>query len=91
MKELFDYAHIVVMTRPSLELKPLIDFYADKQVDDRQSLKSCASGKIYFQQVTQLDISATFIRQTIAEKKNPSFLLPESVIKYIQAKQLYQA
>ena len=87
---LFDYAHIVVMTRPNFELEPLSDFYTDKLVNDRQSLKLCPSGKIYFQQVTQLDISATSIRQMFAEQENTSFLLPESVIKYIQAKRLYR-
>lgn len=88
---LFDYAHIVVMTRPGYKPDSLIDFYLDRQVDDRHSLKSCPSGKIYFQQVTQLEISASFIRKAVAEQKNISFLLPESVIEYIQAKRLYRA
>lgn len=88
---LFDYAHIVVMTRPNFEPVSLADFYTDKRVDDRQSLKSCPNGKIYFQQVTQLDISATAIRQIFAENKSARFLMPDSVIEYIQAKQLYFA
>jgi len=88
---LFDYAHIVVMTRPAFKPEALVNFYADRLVNDKHSLKSCASGKIYFQQVTQLDISATFIRQTFAMQRNPSFLLPEAVIEYIQAKKLYKA
>jgi nicotinate-nucleotide adenylyltransferase len=88
---LFDYAHIVVMTRPAFKPESLVNFYADRLVNDKHSLKSCASGKIYFQQVTQLDISATFIRQIFAMQRNPSFLLPEAVIEYIQAKQLYKA
>ncbi|MBT3812876.1 MAG: nicotinate-nucleotide adenylyltransferase [Gammaproteobacteria bacterium] len=88
---LFDYAHIVVVTRPGFKSEELLDCYIDRQVDDRHSLKSCPSGKIYFQQVTQLDISASLIRKTIAEGKNSSFLLPESVIEYIQANGLYQA
>lgn len=88
---LFDYAHIVVMTRPGYKPDSLINFYLDRQVDDRHSLKSCPSGKIYFQQVTQLEISASFIRKAVAEQKNISFLLPESVIEYIQAKRLYRA
>ncbi|MBT4146769.1 MAG: nicotinic acid mononucleotide adenylyltransferase, partial [Gammaproteobacteria bacterium] len=87
----FDYAHIVVVTRPGFKSEELLDCYIDRQVDDRHSLKSCPSGKIYFQQVTQLDISASLIRKTIAEGKNSSFLLPESVIEYIQANGLYQA
>ena len=88
-QKLSDYAHIVVMTRPGFAPDPLPGFYTDKRVDDRQSLKSCPSGKIYFQQVTQLDISATAIRKMLAENKSARFLLPESVIDYIQAKRLY--
>ncbi|TXL20663.1 nicotinic acid mononucleotide adenylyltransferase [Methylococcaceae bacterium HT5] len=90
-QSLFDYAHIVVMTRPGFKADTLLGFYANRQVDDRHSLKTCPSGKIYFQHVTQLDISASFIRQMIAEQKNVSFLLPESVIKYIQAEKIYRA
>jgi len=88
-QSLCEYAHIVVMTRPGFEADPLPDFYTDKRVNDRQSLKSCPSGKIYFQQVTQLDISATAIRQIFAENRSARFLLPESVIEFIQAKRLY--
>ena len=90
-QSLCNYAHIVVMTRPHFEPEPLVDFFKDKLVDDRQSLKSCPGGKIYFQRVTQLDISATLIRQMFADKKNTSFLLPESVIDFIQANRLYRA
>ena len=87
---IFNYAHIVVMTRPLYELESLSDFYSDKLVENRHSLKSSPSGKIYFQQVTQLDIAATLIREMFAEQKSTSFLLPECVIKYIQAKRLYR-
>lgn len=88
---LFGYAHIVVMIRPGYKPDKLIDFYTDRQVDNKGSLKSCSSGKFYFQQVTQLAISASLIRKNFAQQKNNSFLLPEAVIKYIQAKQLYKA
>lgn len=90
-QRLFDYAHIVVMTRPGSLPDMAMDFYQERQVYDRQSLKLCSSGKIYFQEVTQLDISASMIRKKLAEHKNISFLVPELVIKYIQAQQLYCA
>jgi len=90
-QKLFDYAHIVVITRPLIMPTMLDNFYRQRQVSDIHSLKYATSGKIYFQQVTQLDISATSIRRTFAEHKNPSFLLPESVIEYIQAHHLYSA
>ena len=86
---LFEYAHIVVMTRPQFTPIALADFYSNKLVHDRQSLKSSPNGRIYFQEVTQLDISATAIRQLFAENKNTRFLLPDTVIDFIQAKRLY--
>jgi nicotinate-nucleotide adenylyltransferase len=90
-QELFDYAHIVVMTRPHFILTALPDFYNDKLITVRESLKSCVSGKLFFQKVRDLDISATDIRNAFMEHKNPSFLLPESIIEYIRAHDLYSA
>jgi len=86
---LFDYAHIVVMTRPQFIRDNLIDFYSDKLVTSRESLNLSVSGKIFFQKVRDLDISATDIRNAFIENKNPSFLLPESIIEYIRAHKLY--
>ncbi len=90
-QDLFDYAHIVVMTRPQFIPRALPDFYNDKLVTVRESLKSCVSGKIFFQKVRELDISATDIRHAFIEHKNPSFLLPEPIIEYIRAHNLYSA
>ncbi len=89
-QDIFNYAHIVIMTRPFYKPEPLSGFCSEKLVEDRQSLKCTPSGKIYFQQVTQLDISATLIRKMFAEQKSTRFLLPECVIKYIQEKRLYR-
>jgi len=88
-QDLFLYAHIVVMTRPQFTPVALDDFYKNKLVSDRDSLKSCVSGKIYFQQVRQLDISATDIRAVFMAQKDPSFLLPEIIIEYIRDHHLY--
>jgi len=88
---LFDYAHIVVMTRPQFIRNNLADFYSDKLVTARESLNSSVSGKIFFQKVRDLDISATDIRSAFIDNKNPSFLLPESIIEYIRAHKLYSA
>jgi nicotinate-nucleotide adenylyltransferase len=90
-QELFNYAHIVVMTRPQFVPDALPSFYNDKLVTMRDSLKSCLSGKIFFQKVRDLDISATNIRHAFIEYKNPSFLLPEPIIEYIRAHNLYSA
>lgn len=88
-QRLFDYAHIVVMTRPGFEIQQLDDFFKARLAGAKE-LAQATAGKLYFQQVTQLDISATAIRDMIADKLNPGFLLPDAVIEYIKQHQLYE-
>ena len=87
---LFDFAHLVVMTRPGFAIQNLDDFFKAKLANELTELTHVSAGKLYFQQVTQLDISATAIRNMIAEQQNPGFLLPDTVIAYIRQHQLYQ-
>lgn len=101
-QQLFDYAHIVVMTRPgniddlgrsangSFETQQPEDFFKARLAKDINELAQSSAGKLCFQQVTQLDISATAIRDIIARKQNPGFLLPDAVIEYITQHQLYE-
>ena len=87
---LFDFAHIVVMTRPGVVLETLADFFKARHCQQLTELASTRAGKLYFQQVTPLDISATAIRQMITQQQNPGFLLPDTVLAYIRQHQLYQ-
>jgi nicotinate-nucleotide adenylyltransferase len=89
-QRLFDYAHIVVMTRPgSVELM-LTPFFAARHTDDKQCLKNRTSGYMLLQNVTQLEISATQIRKLLGEGRDPRFLLPDSVLAFIRDHHLYQ-
>ena len=89
-QHLFDYAHIVVMTRPGFKIQNLDEFFKARLANEITELAHNLAGKLYFQQVTQLDISATAIRDMIAEQRNPGFLLPDTVIAYIRQHKLYQ-
>jgi nicotinate-nucleotide adenylyltransferase len=89
-QRLFDYAHIVVMTRPGVEIQALDAFLKARLTEDINELAQVIAGKLYFQQITQLDISATAIRDIIARKQNPGFLLPGAVIEYIKQHKLYE-
>lgn len=89
-RQLFDYAHIVVMTRPGFEIQNIDEFFIARLATGVTELAQNTAGKLYFQQVTQLDISATAIRNMIAEQQNPGFLLPDTVIAYIRQHQVYQ-
>ena len=87
---LFDYAHIVVMTRPDVKTSlNCSDFLAKRLVNDKKSLHKHRAGLLLFQSVTQLAISATQIRKIIATEQNPQFLLPDSVITLMTEQQLY--
>jgi nicotinate-nucleotide adenylyltransferase len=89
-KHLFYHSHIVVMTRPGFEIQNLDEFFKARLATGITELAHNVGGKLYFQQVTQLDISATAIRNMIAEQQNPGFLLPDTVIAYIRQNNLYQ-
>lgn len=88
-QELFDLAHVVVITRPNTALNPLHEFFKIRLTEDKKILKHQLAGRLFFQQITQLAISATAIRGMIATQKNPRFLLPDAVIDYIFQHQLY--
>ena len=88
-KRLFDYAHVLVMTRPGWKNKALPGFFREKLTTMQQDLTMASCGRLIFQNVTQLDISATRIRQIIGEGRNPDFLLPVAVIELIKKHGLY--
>ncbi len=89
-QKLFDYSHIIVMTRPESDPIPLTPFLKQRFIDNPTLLKETLAGKLYFQQVTQLAISSTKIRQLLAIGHSSRFLIPDNVINYIQQNKLYR-
>ena len=92
-ESLFDLAHIVVMTRPQRSKSEIIAELKQelnaRQVESAQSLQQSCNGMIYFCDVTQLEISATKIRQMVRAGNSPAYLLPENVLKLIKSQGLY--
>jgi nicotinate-nucleotide adenylyltransferase len=62
----------------------------ERHTDDAGDLHAMPGGRIFLQPVTQLDISASDIRERIALGRSARFLLPESVLGIIQQLGLYQ-
>jgi nicotinate-nucleotide adenylyltransferase len=89
-RRLFDFAHIVVLTRPDFDTKTLDEFLALRQVFQKQDLQRTQAGKLFFQAVTPLDISASGIRAILASRKSPAFLLPDAVFTFIKQHHLYE-
>ncbi len=95
-QELLTWCHVIVMTRPGW------DNWRDKLTDSRlqallsktlledpEQLRQCAQGKIFIQQVTPLDISASKIRKLIMAGQSAGTLCPRVVLQYIEQQGLY--
>ncbi|MNG23223.1 putative nicotinate-nucleotide adenylyltransferase [compost metagenome] len=67
----------------------LRDLLAARSVNDPQALAG-PSGQIAFVWQTPLAVSATQIRQLLAEQRSVRFLLPDAVLAYIHAHGLYR-
>ena len=91
--ELLDHCHILVLQRPDADSEApedLRDLLAARSAVDPQSLQG-PSGQIAFVWQTPLAISATQIRQLLGEGRSVRFLVPDAVLAYIHAHDLYRA
>lgn len=90
---IFDYANVVVMQRPEMKRPHELNKHLLTQLKNRiveaDNLRTCENGAICFVPVTQLDISATKIRQQWQQGKDVQFLLPDSVLKLMQQQDIY--
>lgn len=92
-RRLFDLAHLVVMRRPKSRHEysgKLFEVLQPRLIDDPDLLTRKPAGHVFPLEVTQLEISSTGIRELIAARRSPRFLLPESVIHYISEHGLYE-
>lgn len=93
-KRLFDLAHIAVAQRPRFELRSgaltgeLALQYA-RRAGVQADIATSPAGRIASFEMTPLDISSSAIRADIAAGRSPRYLLPEAVLDYIAAQQLY--
>ena len=90
-QNLFDFAHIVVMTRPGFHYQTMSDFLQQRLQETKSALHERQAGYLFFQTVSLLEISASKIREILAAEGNPQCLLPDSVLAFIKTHQLYQA
>ncbi len=90
---LLDYAHIVVVRRPGVELQivntEVSALYNNNITTELSDLHVQAAGKILEVETPELDISSTRIRELIGTKQDAHYLLPEKVVSYIKQEGLY--
>jgi nicotinate-nucleotide adenylyltransferase len=91
-RELFLLAHLVILTRPHID----VDYHHDvaeefrgRLLADPQELLTSTAGAVMQLEVVSIDVSATHIKESIREGRSLEALMPEKVIDYIRANGLY--
>lgn len=91
-ERLLQLTHIAVMTRPGeypREGRFPPRYLEDRSVDAAADLRVQPAGSILRVPVTQLDISATMIRELLQQERSVRYLLPQGVIDHIHTHHLY--
>ena len=81
-RELLDLVHLIVAHRPGWRaptMGPLGELLVDRGTGGVNDLHAAPAGRIYIHAVTQLEISSTEVRNLIAHKRDPRYLMPDSV------------
>lgn len=82
MKKNFEMATFIAATRPGISL-----LKAQEKIEQLEKKYNTSIISVY---VPSLDISSTYIREQIEDGKTVRYLIPESVEKYLETKNLYK-
>lgn len=88
-QDIMQLAHLIVMYRPGYNPDPT-DWYGEWLVRTTCEMSNTPAGRITFLAVTQLDISATAIRNACQQGLSTRYLMPDSVRTYIAEQCLYR-
>ncbi len=92
-KEILDWAHVVVIARPGWRLPvqgPVAQWIEDNTLGAVDGIKERTAGGILIEELRPLAISSTEIRAMLASDHSVRYLLPESVLDYIEQHKLYR-
>jgi nicotinate-nucleotide adenylyltransferase len=92
-KELLDRVHLIVAHRPGFAIWPqtpaLAAEFDARLTRSKEDLAGTAAGRIHPLVITPLGISATRIRRDFRAGLSARYLLPDSVLGYIESNGLY--
>ena len=92
-QELLDWAHVVVIARPGWGFPArgeVAEWLQRHRLPAVSALHERACGGVLVEELRPLPISSTEIRAMLQAGRSPRFLLPESVLDYIETHHLYQ-
>lgn len=94
-KELLDLAHLIIIARPGAKQElatPEQELLSQHRLLPQEDLTASPAGRILRLQLpSQLEISATKIRRLLANGQSARYLLPCTVLNYLQEHQLYMS
>ena len=91
-RELLDWAHVAVIARPGWQFPqrgPVAEWLQAHRLVSAGVLQQQHAGGILVEELRPLAISSTEIRSLLAEGRSARYLLPETVLDYIQTHNLY--
>jgi nicotinate-nucleotide adenylyltransferase len=91
-QELTTLAHIVVAHRPgwrALTTGVLGELLEERGAKNVAEIATLPAGRIHVQPVTQLEISSTDLRDSLRARRDPQFLVPDSVREIILDTECY--
>jgi nicotinate-nucleotide adenylyltransferase len=94
-EEIIGLAHILVLDRPGWDSMPeemlpgLVQLLNQSEVQTGVPLQEAPSGSVLRISLTQLNISASQIRQSVANGRSVRYLLPDAVTDYIHKNGIY--
>jgi nicotinate-nucleotide adenylyltransferase len=92
-EELLDWAHIVIIARPGWELPRsgvVAQWLREYRMETSSELRQRPAGGVVVEELRPQAISSTEIRGLLAAQRSVRFLMPQSVLDYIQTHKLYR-
>lgn len=92
-ERILELANLVVLTRPGYQLSPGSveeQIWQARHIRPEQLSLQLAGGIVPVSLPSQLEISATYIRQLLFRGQSARYLLPQCVLDYAQAHALYR-
>jgi nicotinate-nucleotide adenylyltransferase len=83
-------AHLVISSRPGTNHVETEEWMTGRVTESIDELQKHPAGKLFFAGVSQLDLSATFLRKQILEGKSSRYATPNEVNDYIKQHKLYR-
>lgn len=90
-QQLFDYAHLAVVTRPGASLQASAEtgsFLASRRVESAEQLHEVAAGLWLPLELPQLDISSTRIRRLLRRQQSVRGLVPDAILNAMTAAEI---